>query len=316
VRPDGGTAAIRDELASLGVEKECDRRAEAAGLLRGAGKLQLHPQGAIGFEAVHVHAGVARRLMTTMTETVGHPDRTVVEQPGQGHPKPRFVLHVERVSPLRLNDLGILDSNGHPTDQIPAELVRKRCCKGAYLRGAFLARGSANPARSGPHLEIRVGNESYGHALNAMLGSLGIRASVREHNGHSVTIKGDQDMIAFLVAIGAHQAALAREEASIWKSMHAEANRLRNADAANASRQGRAAATQIAAIEELEQATGLDRLPQALADAARARLEDPDATLAELAQTAGISRAAMADRLRRLVKLAAEGSGSRQPRQR
>ncbi|MFP5225268.1 MAG: DNA-binding protein WhiA [Actinomycetota bacterium] len=316
MKRDGATTSIRDELASLRVERACDRLAEAAGLLRGAGRLQLHEQGAVGFEAIHTHAGVARRLLASMTETVGHPDRTVVEQPGQGHPKPRFVLHVERVSPLRLSDLGILDSNGHPTDQIPSHLIRKRCCKSAFLRGAFLARGSANPASAGPHLEIRVNDEPYARQLADLISDLGMKASAREHNGYSVVIKGERDMTAFLVAIGAHTAALAREESAVWKGLHAEANRMRNADSGNASRQGRAAATQIAAIEELEASVGLGNLPAALTEAARARLEDPEATLTELSQATGISRSAMADRLRRLVKMAGDGSGSRSPRQR
>lgn len=304
----GGTAQIREELIAVRSTRRCDRAAEAAGLLRSAGTLQLHAGGALGFEAVHAHPGVARRIHEAMAERLGHPDRTVILQAGQGHPQTRYVVHLERVPPLRLIDAGLLDEAGHPTHAIPEALVKRSCCVGAYLRGAFLGRGSAHPAKSGPHLEIRIDDLEAAHALARLVARLGAKAAVREHRGVAVVAKDERSVVTLLAAIGAHEAALAREEASIWKGLHADANRLRNADAANASKQGRAAAAHLAAIAELEDRVGLQTLAPALQEAARHRRAEPEATLAELAAAAGISKGAMADRLRRLARLAARGS--------
>lgn len=309
----GGTSAVREELIGVRATKACDQRAETAGLLRAAGRLQLHAGGVVGIEATHEHPGVARRIHEAIAASLGHPDRTVMEQPGQGHPKPRYVVHIERASAHRLIEAGLLDEAGHPSNVINPDIVAKQCCVAAFLRGAFLARGSVHAPRSGPHLEIRADDEPHAEELVELMARIDAKARARIHRTAAAVVKDDRSVITVLTAMGAHTAALAREDAGIWKGIHSDANRLRNADAANAGRQGRAAATQLAAIAELSDRVGLSALPKALREAAELRVQHPDETLEELSELAGISRSAMADRLRRIVSGAAE-QGPNRPR--
>ena len=37
---------------------------------------------------------------------------------------------------------------------IPQEVIRKKCCKKAYLRGLFMAAGSVSHPEKGYHLEV------------------------------------------------------------------------------------------------------------------------------------------------------------------
>lgn len=298
------TGTVREELIAVHATKPCDRKAEAAGLLRCAGALHLRPGGTFAFEAAHAHPGVARRLHEAFTALeLGHPDEPRLEQPGQGHPLPRYVVHVEPVGRQRLAATGILNRDGLPDPRIPRELVSRACCVGAYLRGAFLTRGSVSDPRSGPHLELRAESMEAAVALGRLLERAGAHALVREHRGFAAAVKDHTGVVAVLAAMGAHSAAMLREDASIWKSLHNDANRLANADAGNAQRHARAVTAQLAAIEALEGVA----LPAALAEIAALRVEDPDASLTELAARCDppITRAAAADRLRRLVARAA-----------
>lgn len=299
------TSSVREELIAVHATKACDIRAEAAGLLRSAGALHLRPGGTFAYEVAHTHAGVARRLHEAFTALeLGHPDEPRLEQPGQGHPRARYVVHVEPVGRQRLAAAGILNADGLPDPRIPADLVARACCAGAYLRGAFLARGSVSDARTPPHLELRADSMQGAIALGRLLERAGAHALVREHNGFAATVKDHVGVVAALNAMGAHSASMLREDASIWKGLHNEANRLANADAGNARRHASAVTAQLAAIEALEG----ERLPAALAEIARLRADDPDASLTELAARCDppVTRAAAADRLRRLVARASE----------
>lgn len=294
------TNTVREELIAVHATRSCDARAEAAGLLRSAGGLHLRPGGTFAFEASHAHPGVARRLHEACTTLeLGHPDEPRLEQPGQGHPQPRYVVHVEPVGRQRLAAAGILNRDGLPDPRIPRELVAKVCCVGAYLRGAFLTRGSVSDPKTPPHLELRADTMEAAVALGRLLERAGVHALIREHHGFAAAVKDHAGVVATFAAIGAHSSAMLREDASIWKSLHNEANRLSNADAGNARRHARAVTTQLAAIEALDGVA----LPAALGEIAALRVADPDASLSELAARCDppITRGAAADRLRRLV---------------
>jgi cell division protein WhiA len=88
----------------------------------------------------------------------------------------------------------------------------------------------------------------------------------------------------------------------------ANANRVTNFDAANAGRTAVAAARQQEALESLDPA----KLSPALREMLELRLENPDASLAELARLGGLSKSAANHRLRRLVGLSVGHSTSPQ----
>jgi len=304
-----GTAVVRDELVRVRASKPCDRRAELAGLLRSAGTFHVLGGGRFALEAVSEHAGVARRLYAALGEALGARAELRLLEPGRGHPHSRYAVRADGVSLQRLVEAGILDERGAPGARIPRRLVSRRCCTGAYLRGAFLARGSVNSPRGGAHLEIRSTDQESAHNLAELLERLEVRARVREHHGWAVYCKDVAGIGTTLAAMGAHDAYLEWEAGAVWKSVHVEAGRLANADAGNAGRLARAAVTQLIAIHVLEERAGLETLSPALREIAELRRANPEASLEELGHLCdpAVTKSAAADRLRRLVREAAVG---------
>jgi DNA-binding protein WhiA len=298
------TSVVRDELVRVRAGRECDRRAELAGFLRAAGTLTPAP-GGVGVEAATEHPAVARRLFEALSQALGARSAVRLLEPGRGHRHQRYAVRAEGIGLQRLVEAGILDEGGARSAAVPRRVVAKRCCVGAYLRGAFLARGSASDPRKAAHLEIRAPDEATAADLAAMLDRAGARASVRHHHGWAAYTKSTESVGAALAAMGAHGAYMSWEAGSIWKGVHVSAGRLANADTANARRLARAAVAHLSAIDEVEQAVGLQSLPEALREMASLRRAHPSASLDELARLCDppITKAAAADRLRRIARL-------------
>lgn len=307
------TARVRDELVRVRAQRPCDRRAELAALLRAAGTFHVGG-GRYALEASTEHAGVARRIFEAVAQALHARGEVRLLEPGRGHPHKRYVVRADDVSVQRLVEAGVLDEAGTPGGRVPRRIVAKRCCIGAYLRGAFLARGSVSDPKSSAHLEIRTATEDTADELAGLLAQVDARARVREHRGWNVTIKDTTSVGTALAAMGAHDAYLAWEEGAVWKSVHVSAGRLANADAANARRLARAAVGHLAAIEEIDAARGIHTLPPALREVADLRRANPEASLEELARLCSppVTKAAVADRLRRLVHEAFRPSRARQ----
>lgn len=298
------TSVVRDELVRVRATRACDRRAELAGLLRAAGALHLAGGGRFSLEASTESAGVARRLYEALAEALGARGELRLLEPGRGHPKQRYAVVGSGLSLQRLVEAGILDEQGAPGQRLPRRLVAKRCCAGAYLRGVFLVRGSVGDPRGPAHLEIRTDDEPAATEIASLIEQVEARARVRAHRGGwAAYVKDVASIGTVLAAMGAHDAYMAWEDGAVWKSVHVEAARLANADAANARRLARAAAAQLDAIEQIGD---LSKLPRALREAAELRRAHPEASIDELARLAQpvVSKGAMAGRLSRLVALA------------
>lgn len=301
------TADVRDELVRVRAGRACDRRAELAGLLRSSGTFHVLPGSRYALDAASEHAGVARRIFEAVSEALATRGEVRLLEPGRGHPKQRYVVRADGLSLQRLVEAGLLDEAGAPSERIPQHLVSKRCCAGAYLRGAFLARGSVSDPRNDAHFEIRASSAQAADEIAALLARLEVPSHTRVHNGAVTYVKGNAAVGTALAAMGAHDAYMAWEDGAVWKSVHVEAARLANADAGNARRLAGATVAQMNAIDELDETLGLRALPHALREAAELRRANPHASLEELGRMCAppVTKAAIADRMRRIARLAA-----------
>jgi cell division protein WhiA len=299
------TAAVRAELAHVRASKECDRRAELAGLLRAAGTLEVLGGGKIALIAASEDPAVARKIYEGLHATLGARGQLRIVEPGRGHPRPRYAVRAEGMGLQTLVEAGVLDERGAPGEHVPTRLVAKRCDAAAYLRGAFLARGSVGEPSKGAHLEVRTDEASAAEDLARLMTTLGADARTRSHRGaFAAYVKTVEGVGTLLAAMGAHEAYLTWEDWGVWKELHATASRLANADAANAKRLGRAAAAQLAAIDAADEHVGLQNLPAALREIAELRRAHPDASLEELGRLCSppVGKGAVADRFRRIAR--------------
>ena len=110
----------------------------------------------------------------------------------------------------------------------------------------------------------------------------------------------------FLAHIGAHVAAVNIHTAKVENEMRNTVTRQINCDTANADKTVSAAMRQDAAIRKLLKRDGLDSLPEPLRDAALLRLENPEASLADLSLLSNppVTKSCLSHRLNKIIALA------------
>ena len=280
---------LRRQLAARTAEPG-GRRAELAGLLDAAGTVDD-----AGATVRTTSSPVARNVMRLWRSEFGLEPRLSPYSPGS-FGRPRYAVRVE----------------GNRAVQAIEELrsERSRAARGgsagvSYLRGAFQGAGSlTGPGyRRGHHLEFVHGSEEFVRRV-AELSPVPLNVSHRRGRYVAYT-KSAEGVTTILSRMGLHDAVLEYEARAIVGEAKANANRVTNFDAANAGRTAAAAALQGEALEHLDPAG----LPPALREMLELRLENPDASLAELARLGGLSKSAANHRLRRLVELAGNTRG-------
>ena len=189
-------------------------------------------------------------------------------------------------------------------------VVEDDCCKSAFLRGAFLAGGSVTDPEKGYHLELATTHGSVSRETDTLMqDAIGIAPkSARRGGGYVLYIK-QSDMISdFLTFLGAPVAAMGIMEARLEKELNNKVNRRCNCDEANTSKVVEAAQEQLAVIRSLKERGKLEHLPVKLQQAAKAREENPFASLTELAalMEPPITKPAMNHRLKKLLEAAKE----------
>ena len=131
---------------------------------------------------------------------------------------------------------------------------------------------------------------------------------MQRRNSYMVYLKSGSAILEFLALVGAHQSALAMENARVIKSVRNDVNRQTNAEIANQAKTSRASIDQIRAIRMVLEAHGMENLPPALQDFIKLRVRYPDATLKELGELANppLSKSAVYHRVRRIEQMAKE----------
>ncbi len=189
-------------------------------------------------------------------------------------------------------------------------MVEENCCKAAFLRGAFLAGGSVTDPEKGYHLELTTTHHSVARECYTLLHeSLGFYPKTAARGGGQVLYLKQSELISdFLAFLGASVAVMGIMEARLEKDLNNKVNRRCNCDDANTSKVVEAAQEQLAAIRILRERGLLEKLPQKMQQAVRAREENPEASLTELAglMEPPISKPAMNHRLKKLVAMAQE----------
>ena len=189
-------------------------------------------------------------------------------------------------------------------------VVEEDCCKGAFLRGAFLAGGSVTDPEKGYHLEFTTTHFSVSRECNVLMQEvLGFYPKTAVRGGGQVLYMKQSDQIAdFLTYLGAPVASMGILEARLEKELNNKVNRRCNCDDANTSKVVEAAQEQLAAIRTLTELDLLETLPAKLKQAAIARENNPSASLSELAAMMDpvITKPAMNNRMKKLVQMAKE----------
>ncbi len=299
---------VKNELARLNYEDSCCRTAELAALLRMGATMTFGLRHTFGLNFTSKNAAVARKTLMLLKSEGGdiHTEITVSRsrQLNKNNNYTVKVIPSPNVAQL-LQRLGFLHDDSLNMDS-DMGLLRKSCCRIAYLRGAFQGGGSVNKPESAYHLELVTGSFGLGNLLYRLLKRMGFPVGFVDRKAdYIVYLKEGDAVIDFLAMIQADKAVEAFEIARNVKEVRAQVNRLVNCETANLQKAVDAAGRQIAAIRLLKAQGLLEKLPKKIKKTAQLRLENPDITLTELAAMLGVSKSGISHRLRKIQELAA-----------
>ena len=191
----------------------------------------------------------------------------------------------ERVQEL-LADLRLADSFFGLETGIDPDILADEEAGRAYLCGAFLANGSIRDPESGRY-QLEISSVYLDHAQGlASPSAVLLDARVIERRKGAVTyLQRAEDIMDFLIVIGAMQARDNFERVKILRETRNDLNRANNAETANIARTVSASMKTINNISKIKDIMGLENLPVDLQEVAQLRIQHPDYSIQQLADS-------------------------------
>lgn len=297
----------KKELTNIEV-KGCCSIAELSALIRMNGSLSFSNRKLI-VDIQTENAAIARRIYTLIKKNYQVQVELLVRKKMRLKKNNVYIVRLAEQAKQILEDLKILSEGFTFVHDISRELIRKKCCKRSYLRGAFLAGGSVNnPETSSYHLEIASLYKEHNDALCELMNTFLLNSKTLERKKGFITyLKEAEKITEFLNIIGAHHALLRFEDIRIVRDMRNSVNRLVNCETANLNKTIGAAIRQVENIRYIDKTVGLEVLPGKLREIAELRVTYQDVTLKELGEMVSggaISKSGINHRLRKIDEIA------------
>ncbi|MRX72327.1 DNA-binding protein WhiA [Bacillus lacus] len=288
--------------------KPCCMKAELSALIRMNGSISFSNR-KIVLDIQTENAAIARRIYTLLKKQFDVNVELLVRKKMRLKKNNVYIVRLADQAREILEDLLILEEGFVFHRSISETLVKKKCCKRSYMRGAFLAGGSVNnPETSSYHLEIFSLYKEHNDSLCELMNTFHLNSKTLERKKGFITYLKEAEKIAdFLSNVGAHSALLRFEDVRIVRDMRNSVNRLVNCETANLNKTIGAAIRQVENIKYIDERIGLEALPEKLSEIARLRVEYQDVTLKELGEmvsTGTISKSGINHRLRKLDGIA------------
>jgi DNA-binding protein WhiA len=303
------SAQVKEELAHLQPGQSCCARMELAGLLRGCGRIALGGQARIACTLATDHAAVARKAIRLIRSEFGLQTRVLVVR--RRRLRKNLSYRVKLLPQVGLVDMlqemGVMDGQGHLHEWGELVHLHNDHCRRAYLRGTFLGTGWISSPERQHHLEMTTVATEAADQVGQLLFRYGIAVRMAARKESLILyLKESEQIVRFLSLIGAHHSLFKYEDVRAMKEMKNHVNRQVNAETANLEKTAAAAARQTEALERLRSGGALERLPAPLKELATLRLNHPDASLKELGEMCmpSIGKSGVNHRMRQLMKIA------------
>lgn len=303
------STTVKEELVRVKIRGEGSKRMQLAGITHVSGALRLGRS--FGVEYVSETQDLGKHIINLATGLYDL-DAQLSLREGEGRRrKPVMVaaFHGPGCETL-LTDAGLFlrtEAGVELIQKVPVLPTDSNAIKKSFLRGAFLGAGSVSNPKRAYHLEIVCRSQEMADALCHLMGEFGCDAKSMIRKGKPVVYLKEGDRIAsFLALLGGHMATLAFEDARAEKELRNYINRTSNCETANIGKTVSAAGEQLDAIRLLQTRMKLRNLSPVLFEMAELRLNNPHATLPELAEIAGVSKSCINHRLQRILRMARE----------
>ncbi len=309
-------AEVKKECSRLDTKDTCCTNAELAAFVRLNGVLELGGRGKLGLSMKTENPATARRIYKLFKDTTDLTVNVYVKRKAKLNKNFSYMISIRSSLATKnfLMTLGMMDQSHSIIPGIANKFIKKRCCRRSYLRGSFLASGAVSDPKKGDyHCEILTHDEIHKDKLVSLSKKEGLIWHEFKKKNHTVLyIKDSEQITSFLAMIGAINASLAYENARVYRGMRNKINRIVNSETANLNKTMQASWRQSQKIEKIDSAIGLESLPAGLQEIARLRLENPEYSLSELAESLSspMSKSAVNYRLKKIEKMADELEGS------
>lgn len=219
--------------------------------------------------------------------------------------KPAFRLSL----PEEYTRRALLTAFGHSGLETSLRINRANlednCCVSAFLRGAFLACGTATDPASEYHLEFISQYQKLSKDLAALMREVETPVlqplEGKRKGSFFLYIKDSSQLEGLLTYMGAASASMDLMQIKMYKEMRNDINRRTNFETANMDKTYSASARQIAAIARIVDAGRLKDLPEEQRLLAQLRLENPEMSLRELSEKSGFPRSGINYRMRKIM---------------
>ena len=286
-------ADVKGELCRAPLNRKCCAQAEAYGVL-----LYCNTFARGEVRIMTENDAFAKRLPQLFKKAF----RVTFDRLPEGEGKRIFSI----TDPRKLSAIDQAVGSG-PEDlalHINFAVLEESCCRLSFLRGAFLAGGSVTDPRKGYHLELTTSHLSASREMVALMREMELEPKAAMRHGNAVIyFKQSHYIEDFLTMLGAPVCAMGIMEAKVEKDLRNGVNRRVNCETANLTKVVDAAQEQLAAIRLLQRNGLLETLPAKLRQTAMLRVENPEATLQELAEMTEppLTKSAMNHRMRKII---------------
>lgn len=290
------SSEVKDELCRHPIKRTCCAIAESYGIL-----LFCHTFSRSEIRIVSSHRGFAERAVSLFARAFKvTPSITGGENGGRS-----TLLITNKADISKIMEKCGYDATGFVSLHLNAWVFEKDCCLSSFLRGIFLSGGSLIAPEKKCRLELTSTHIALSREISALLMEQNFRSgfSIRQ-NSVVVYIKTGENIEDYLTLCGAPLSAMKLMQEKMLKSIRNNINRQNNFADANMDKSINASVDQRVAIKKLETSGMLAALDAGMQEIAALRTENPEASLAELAAMAGVSRSCVYHRLRKLCSLA------------
>ncbi|MBO6177756.1 MAG: DNA-binding protein WhiA [Selenomonadaceae bacterium] len=297
---------VKNEISHKIYEKKCCRRAELVALLRLGGRVYMEESKGFGLIFSSNNGAVARKTLALIrSENPKAPVKIALTKSKKLKKRSSFIVKIPPSEETTgfLQNIGFALEDGFIMEK-ENQAVKKACCQSAYIRGAFLAAGSLNRPEAEYHLEFSLVSRAFAKFLQELMKKRGFYPKLTDRKEEYVVYLKEGDAVAdFLWMIEANASAEKFESARNIKEIRGQVNRIVNCETANLQRSVDAAGRQIDAIRALKKSGAFENLKKDLQETAAKRLENPEATAAELADMLFISKPAFMHRMKKILIL-------------
>jgi hypothetical protein len=297
------TVKVKEELFGLGTKS----KSELAAIMKMSGSLGIASQG-LTLSITTENAKIARHIYELLLSfyqvksDIRHHQKTNLRKN-----RVYTVFLDEKVEDI-LSDLHLADAFFGIQEGIDPLILSDDEASRAYLRGAFLSNGSMRDPESGKYqLEIVSVYLDHAQGLASLMQRFLLDAKTIERKKGAVTyLQRAEDIMDFLIVVGAMEAMAEFEAVKILRETRNDINRANNAETANIARTVTASMKTINNIVKIMETSGLESLPIDLQEVAHLRVNHPDYSIQQLADSLSkpLTKSGVNHRLRKINKIA------------